>query len=413
MGASRRAPARPTRATRRAPDELSLADARRIALAAQGFGRAYPSDPRRALARVLEATGVIQIDSVNVLVRSQELPLFARLGAHDRDAIGDAVDRGDVFEYWAHEASLVPTDHHRLYRWRMAQPHPWLRGFHGRHRALVERVHARIRDDGPLKAADLSTRRGPKGTWWDWDDAKAALEYLFYAGRVTTRRRDADFARVYDLPERVLPARALAAPTPPEREARAALILLAAAHMGVATLRDLAEYHRQRATAVRDVVRDLVEEGALRAVRVQGWDEPAYAPRRLPDARPHDGCALLSPFDSLVWAPRERVERLFDFHYRIEIYTPAARRRYGYYVLPVLVGDRLVGRLDLKADRAASTLRVIASHGERHAVASRVAPPIARELRAMASWLGLERVAVARRGSLARAIGAECAARRG
>lgn len=409
MGAPRRA--------RRTSDELSLAEARRIAIAAQGIGRDYPAHPRRALARVLDATGVIQIDSVNVLVRSQELPLFARLGPHDRDVIGDAVERGDVFEYWAHEASLVPTAHHRLYRWRMARPHPWLRGFYGRRRALVERVHARIRDDGPAKAADLSTRRGPKGSWWDWDDAKAALEYLFYAGRLTTRRRDADFARVYDLPERVLPARALDAPTPPEREARAALLLLAARHMGVATLRDLAEYHRQRPTDVRDIVRDLVEGRALRAVRVQGWDEPAYLPTPVRDAPTPAAlgarAVLLSPFDSLVWAPRDRTERLFDFRYRIEIYTPAPRRTYGYYVLPVLVGDRLVGRLDLKADRAASTLRVLASHGERHAVASRVAPPIARELHAMASWLGLERVAVARRGSLARAIGAECAARRG
>jgi uncharacterized protein YcaQ len=364
------------------------------------------------LARVLDATGVIQIDSVNVLVRSQELPLFARLGAHDRDAIGDAVERGDVFEYWAHEASLVPTAHHHLYRWRMERPHPWLRGFQSRRRALVERTFARIRDDGPAKAADFAARRGPKGTWWDWDDAKAALEYLFWAGRLTTRRRDADFARVYDLPERVLPARALAAPTPPEREARAALITLAASHMGVATLPDLAEYHRQRPADVRDIVRDLVEGRALRAVRVEGWDEPAYVPAGLREAPPARGCALLSPFDSLVWSPRQRTERLFAFRYRIEIYTPAPRRRYGYYVLPVLVGDRLVGRLDLKADRAACTLRVLASHGERGVVVSRVAAPIAREVRAMATWLGLERVHVARRGSLARAVGAERAVRR-
>ncbi|MFM8266131.1 MAG: DNA glycosylase AlkZ-like family protein, partial [Acidimicrobiia bacterium] len=212
---------------------LSIVDARRIALAAQGFGREHrgATDLSR-FSSVIDRVGVLQIDSVNVLVRSQELPIFARIGAHDRSVVAKAVARGKMFEYWVHEASLAPVELHPYMRWRMARPHPWLGNYYSRNRALVERLYRRVRDDGPLKAADVSMRVGKKGSWWDWDDAKSALEYLFYAGRLTTRARDNDFSRTYDLPERVLPARVLDARTPSELDARRALLMRAIDHTG-------------------------------------------------------------------------------------------------------------------------------------------------------------------------------------
>jgi hypothetical protein len=384
------------------PDVLSLAEARRLALGAQGFAAARPAGrvDARHLRQVLDAMGVIQIDSVNVLVRSQELPLFARLGAHPRSLIPDATARGELFEYWVHEASHVPTAHHHLHRWRMAQPHKWLRDFATRRRAYIDDVERRVAVEGPITAGDLRARVGRKGSWWDWDDGKAALECLFYSGRITATRRASDFARVYDLTERVLPAEVLARPTPPEREARKELLVLAARHHGVGTLDDLADYHRQLATTCRPLVAELVAEGRLRQVQVEGWAAPSY---RHPDVRlPRrlDACAVLSPFDPVVWH-RPRTERLFGFHYRIEIYTPAAKRRFGYYVLPVLLGDRLVGRVDLKADRARRVLSVPGAFVEEGVERSGVVEPLARELERMAAWLDLDRIEVGTNGSLA------------
>ena len=392
---------------------LSIPEARRLALSAQGFLTAHRGAQAARLKSVFDAVGVVQIDSVNVLARSQELPLFARLGAHDRNVIDDAVDRGAVFEYWAHAASLVPVDLHPYVRWRMAKPHPWLRGFYESNRKLVENLHAKVRDDGPLKAADVSMRRGPKGTWWDWDDAKRALEYLFYAGRLTTRRRDADFARVYDLPERVIPTSVLRLKTPSEHDARRELLLRAAKSLGVATHVDLADYYRQVPRECAAALRSLVDDSSLREVHVEEWLKPAYtlskhasasSPVRTP-ARA-DAVALLSPFDSLIWH-RERTERLFDFRYRIELYTPRAKRKYGYYVLPVLVGDSLVGRLDMQRDTASGTLHVHGAYREPGTKIHDITVPVAGELHAMAKWLGLESVAVARRGNWSSALAAE------
>ena len=391
--------------------EMSRREARRIALTAQGFGKLHRGSDHSRLRSVLAHVGVLQIDSVNVLVRSQELPLFARLGAHDRAIVPAAVDRGSMFEYWVHEASLVPVELHPLMRWKMARPHPWLGNFYSQHKALTERLYRRVRDGGPLKASDVSARVGKKGTWWDWDDAKRALEYLFYAGRVTTRSRDRDFARVYDLTENVIPSRILDIPTPRELDARRELLLRAAKHLGVATFTDLADYHRQKPREARSALASLVEDRQLRVVQVEGWDEPAYVPRNLREAENVSVCALLSPFDSLVWN-RERTERLFDFHYRIEIYTPKPKRKFGYYVLPVLCGDTLVGRLDLKADRATATLRVEAAHLEPGVDAKRVAGRVGANLRDMAPWLSLERVVVGRRGNFATALGKRLGSRR-
>jgi uncharacterized protein YcaQ len=353
--------------------------------------------------------GLIQIDSVNVLVRSQELPLFARLGPHPRSLIPDATRDGELFEYWVHEATHAPIELHRLMRWKMASDHRWtgVNAVVQRRPALVDEVLERLSTDGPLTAGDLSQRKGPKGQWWDWDDGKVVLEYLFWTGQVSARRRDGDFARLYDLSERCIPAEVLAQPTPTEDEARRELILRAVRHLGVGTLADIADYHRQRMTRINDIVADLVACGDVIEVAVDGWSRMAYA---LPDMvvpRSVHATALLSPFDPVVWF-RERNERLFDFHYRIEIYTPAAKRRYGYYVLPFLYGDEIVGRFDLKADRQARRLAVRASWIEpAHDTPSRrteIARAAVAELRSMAEWLDLDDLEVTDRGDLAAEI---------
>ncbi|CAB4882714.1 MAG: winged helix-turn-helix domain-containing protein [Actinobacteria bacterium] len=392
-------------------ETMNLGQARRVALAAQGFGDPRPTGrvDLRHLRRVLDRMGLIQIDSVNVLVRSQELPLFARLGPHPRDLIHRATQAGELFEYWVHEASHVPTGHHHLHRWKMAQSHRWkgVEAVSRRRPGYVEEVYARVRDGGPLVAGELSARTGPKGPWWDWDEAKMVLEHLFWTGRITAQRRPNDFARIYDLTERVIPASALAVPTPPEREARKELLALAASHLGVGTLADLVDYHRQKATPCRPLVAELVEEGRLLPVRVEGWKEVAYLDPAADMPRTVAARALLSPFDPVVWN-RPRAERLHDFRYRIEIYTPAPRRVYGYYVLPFLLGDELVGRVDLKADRARGTLLVQGAFAEdtirTRAGMNGVAEALGAELALMAGWLGLERVTVMRNGALAGAL---------
>lgn len=386
--------------------ELSAPQARRIALHAQGFGRPRPSGriDRRHLRRVLRHVGLIQIDSVNVLVRSQELPLFARLGPHPRSLIPDATAAGELFEYWVHEACHVPVEQHPLYRWSMNGDARWrgMRRFAAERRDVIDSVLERVRVEGPLVASDLALRDRPKGQWWDWDDGKLALEHLFQTGRVAATRRANDFARVYDLAERVIPERILDLPTPLRHDARKELLVLAAKYHGVGTAADLADYHRLVHT--RDLLAELVEEGRLIATTVDGWSRPAFMH---PDAvlpRSIRGSALLSPFDPLVWC-RDRAERLFDFHYRIEIYVPRAQRVFGYYVLPFLLDDRLVARVDLKADRAGGRLLVLGAHPEPGTAPQRVAAALGPELESMARWLGLVAgVEVGERGELAPAL---------
>jgi uncharacterized protein YcaQ len=388
---------------------LSNAQARRIALAAQGFTDPRPAGriDRRHLRRVLDRMGLIQIDSVNVLVRSQELPLFARLGPHPRTLIDDATADGELFEYWVHEASHVPSAHHYLYRWMMRQPHRWpsFRRLMADRAGYIESVYDYVVANGPVVAGDLKQRVGKKGTWWDYDDGKIALEALFYEGRVSARRRPRDFARVYDITERVIPPEALARPTLPEREARKELLVLAAKYHGVGTLRDLTDYHRMKQASCVELAAELVEEGRLVPAEVRDWSRPAYAHPDAVSPRRITARALLSPFDPVVWN-RERVERLFGFHYRIEIYTPAPRRQYGYYVLPFLLGDELVGRVDLKADRANSALLVQSAWGEPGINNRDVAAELHEELASMAGWLGLERMVVTGRGDLGPALAA-------
>ncbi len=387
--------------------ELSNAQARRLALGAQGFATQRPTGrgDRRHLRRVLDHIGLIQIDSVNVLVRSQELPLFARLGAHPRTLIPDATAAGELFEYWVHEASHVPTEQYPLYRWAMRAGRKWkaFDTLRAEQPDFIAEVLRRVADDGPLVAGELSQRSGPKGAWWDWDLGKLALEVLFVSGEVTATRRANDFARVYDLPERVLPASVLNAPEPTEHDAKKELLVMAARYHGVGTAADLADYHRL--THTRPFVAELVEAGRLNEVRVEGWSQPAYLH---PDARlPRrvSARALLSPFDPVVWF-RARAERLFGFRYRIEIYVPRPKRVHGYYVLPFLLGDELVARVDLKADRAEGRLLVQGAFGEPGIDEAYVATELAAELAAMANWLDLPAgVHVASNGDLAAALG--------
>jgi hypothetical protein len=394
--------------------EVSLASARRIALAAQGFASPRPSGrvDRRHLRKVLDHIGLIQIDSVNVLVRSQELTLFSRLGNHPRSLIPDATADGELFEYWCHEASHLPTSMHRLVRWRMEDARngtmwPGLQRFAKSKSQFVQEVRDRVFNDGPLVAGDVKTRTGPKGSWWDWDDGKAALEYLFWTGEITAQRRPNDFARMYFAPQHVLPKEVLKAKTPTEFEARSELLLLAAKSLGIATASDLLDYHRQKPGAAKPVLAELVKQGKLEQVRVEGWRDVAYVLPGVSTPRSVNTRALVSPFDSLVWC-RPRIERLWDFHYRIEIYTPEQKRVYGYYVLPFVLGDRIVARVDLKADRQAGLLLVHGAYSEPEVDFKHVVSELAEELKLMALWLGLDAVKVGDKGDLSSALSRVC-----
>ncbi len=380
---------------------LSAKSARGLALGAQGFAEARPSvtPGRRQLLRVLDRLNVFQLDSVNVLVRSHYLPAFSRLGGYPARLLDRAAYEAprQVFEYWGHAASLLPVRLQPFLRWRMEsaaiQPWPMLRRVRRRRPGLIDEVLAEVRRAGPLSAGDLEPKRRRRtGPWWDWHDEKAALEWLFWTGQVTTSERRG-FERLYDVPERVLPPEVLAAPTPAPEDARRALMGLAARALAVATERDLRDYFRFKPRQSRAAIGELVEAGELVPCRVEGWTEPAYVHRDAAEPARVDARALLSPFDSLIWE-RSRTHRLFGFHLRLEIYVPPPKRKFGYYVLPFLLGDSLVGRVDLKAHRESETLQVRAAHLERGQRASRVAGPLAACLHELARWLGLGKISV-------------------
>jgi uncharacterized protein len=377
-------------------DTLSLAAARRIALAATGFARKRPAVPARGdLARTVDRLALHQIDSVNVLARAHYLPPFSRLGPYDRALLDRAAwgpkRERSLFEYWGHEASLLPMSLHPLLRWRMARAERgeigWghVRVFAGERRSEAEAVLERIRTEGPLAASDFGAGRPG---WWEWSDSKRALEWLFWAGLVTTATRRGNFERVYDLPERVLPRAILDLPTPDEAEAQRRLIERSARALGIATAGDLRDYFRLKPEPAAAAIAALTEEGVLQPVRVEGWRQPAWLHRDARCPRRIDAQALLAPFDPLVWE-RARTERLFGFRYRIEIYTPAEKRVHGYYVLPFLAGDRLVARVDLKADRARSALIVRQASFE-HDAPTDAADRLVDELALLAEWLGLD-----------------------
>lgn len=397
-------------------ERLSPAQARRVALAAQGLHRPSQVGPvsPRALAALAARLGAVQIDSVNVLVRAHYLPAFSRLGPYDRAALDRLSHRAPrrLFEYWGHEASLLPVALHPLLRWRMdrARDEAWggMRRIASEKPDLVRWVLAEVRDRGPLTAGEIEHDvPRPVGNWgWNWSEAKRALEFLFWAGEVTASSRRG-FERLYDLPERVLPRDVLDAPTPEPRAAFRELLRRAARAHGIATARCLRDYYRLPVQAMV-ALEDLVEEGEVSPVTVQGWRRPAYLHREAKLPRRADGRALLAPFDPLVWE-RERTEALFGFRYRLEIYVPQGKRVHGYYVLPFLLGDRLVARVDLKADRQGCLLRVQAAWAEPDAP-SETAEALAAELRVMAGWLGLDGVAVGARGDLAVTLAAAVAA---
>jgi uncharacterized protein len=400
-----------------APIDISRAEARRLALNAQGFGapcshgRVNVGHVRRLLSRLR----AIQIDAVNVLVRSHYLPVYSRLGVYSLDTFDRLVyDRKEAFEYLGHAASYMPVELQPALRWRMsryADNKHWkaaVARIEAERPGYLDAVEREITERGPLTVGDLSdpARREKVPTkyaessllWYRWSDGKTVLEGLFEAGRlaVTGRR---NFERLYDLPERVIPDRILNAPTPSEDEAQRLLVRHAAAALGVATVRDLADYFRLPVSATRARIRELAADGLLVPADVQDWEENAYVE---PEAKatPVEAATVLSPFDSLLWE-RSRVERIFGFQHSFELYVPRDKRRYGYYVLPFLLGESLVARIDLKADRSQGALLVLGAHLERGQEHQAVARPLAAEVTRMATWLGAQRVEVADNGDLA------------
>ena len=399
-----------------ASPKLSAAAARRVALAAQGFGRPRPAQPpgTRQLRGLVSRLGVLQLDSVNVFCRAHYMPAFSRLGPYDRSLL-DRLSAYDtsrptrrLVEYWAHEASLIPVENHPLFRWRMASvdAEAWgsiRRVIHERPTLVADTLEL-VATRGPVRASATGIPRPePRpGHMWNWHDGKVALEYLFFTGQVTAAGR-VNFERLYDLPERVLPADVLAAATPEPVEAQRELVRIAAAALGVGTEPDLGDYFRLPRADSKARVAELSAAGELIEVEVAGWGAPAYLWPQARRPRRIEARALLSPFDPLVWF-RARAERVFGFRYRIEIYVPAPKRVHGYYVLPFLLGDALVARVDLKADRQAGCLLVQAAFGEPGIEPGRVAAELAAELRVTAAWLGLADVVVRRRGDLAPAL---------
>ncbi|MFC0266454.1 winged helix-turn-helix domain-containing protein [Kushneria aurantia] len=397
-------------------DHLNARQARAMTLRAQGFGvrRDSAETDGRALLRCVRRLGALQIDSVNVLCRAHYMPLFSRLGGYDRARL-DAFNQGPpsrrrLFEYWSHEASLLPLEDYPLYRFRMQRACEGGGGL-WKHLARFAREHpdylagalAEIERHGPLSAAELSGAGRSRGNWWGWSHGKSALEALFWCGRVLVAHRRGNFERVYDLPERVVGRLAHEVPAVPE-EAQRALVERAMRAMGVATTRDVQRYFRLDGAETRQRLAELAEAGVIAPLRVEGWPDGGW---RHVEARAGrhaaNATALLAPFDPLMW-DRERAARLFDFHYRIEIYTPQAQRRFGYYVLPFLLNGELVARLDLKADRQRSTLRVIAAHPERDQPLVELAAALSDELRRLADFLALREVSIEGSGELDRAL---------
>ncbi len=390
-------------------ESMSVAQARRTALAAQGFlDKPHAEPTMRTFQRTLERTGVLQVDSVNVLQRAHFMPLYSRMGPYDVDLLRRAAEQRPrrVVEYWAHVQAFMPVELwpvmlHRMEDYRATRG-KW--GFVAANDALEANLLAELADRGASTARDLDAGLPrAKDNWgWNWSETRRMLDYLYTSGQVAIAGRNSQFEIRYDLPERVIPAEVLSRPTPTREEAGLELVRRAARSHGVASVQDLRDYYRMSVADTAAAVATLIEEGDLLPVSVAGWRRPAYLHRdaRLP--RRVGARALLSPFDPVVWE-RARTEALFDFHYRIEIYVPADKRVHGYYVLPFLLGDRIVARVDLKADRKLGHLLVKGAYAEPGAP-HETADELSGELRRLAGWLGLSEVVVAPRGDLASAL---------
>jgi uncharacterized protein YcaQ len=357
--------------------------------------------------------GVVQMDSDNVLIRTHYLPVYSRRGSYKTELLERAAyEHRVLFEYWGHEASLLPVESYPLFRWRMDDARngvgTWgrLKRYATSHQDLVKAAVDQIRERGPLGASELTGAGKSKGSWWGWSQGKEILEWLFWIGDVTTARRR-NFERLYDLPERVLPESVLKAPVPAREHAQRELMMIGARAMGVATARDLRDYFRLPAKEATARLNELVEEGRLAPVSVEGWKQQGYLHHeaKIPRAsKVAEVATLLSPFDSLIWE-RQRTERLFDFHFRLEIYTPMHKRVHGYYVLPLLLGDRIVARVDLKSERQSGVLQVRGGSAEPGVQPDRIVEPLAKQLSGLAAWLGLESYSVtSRKGELMRAL---------
>jgi uncharacterized protein len=389
---------------------FSAAAARRIALAAQGFPGVRPNSlSRRHFSALLARLGLVQIDSVNVLVRAHYMPFFSRLGPYPMEWLDEAayhVRKRQLFEYWGHEASLIRLDLLSYLGWRMrkaaAGEGVWrsVRDISKEQPELLHQIETEIRSRGPMSAGQLEkVLLGEKRTagWWGWSDCKRAVEWLFWVGRLTTAKRR-NFERIYDLTERVFPN--FRADEISEAEGHRMLIRVAAKALGIATAGDLREYFRLTPEGSRKGIEELASTGELIRVNVDGWSQPAFLDPKARLPRQLEIKALVSPFDPLLW-DRKRAERVFGFRYRIEIYTPAHKREHGYYVVPFLLGDTFVARLDLKADRSASTLRVLSAHYEPAVGPKEIIEPLGGELTELARWLKLERIVISKRGNLA------------
>jgi uncharacterized protein YcaQ len=396
-----------------AATEISLHQARRIALAAQGFDRPRPTAEVdiRHIRRAIRQMGLLQLDFVNVLVPAHYLVLFSRLGAYKRARLNQLVyERQEFTEQWAHEASIVPTELWPLLQYRRQEYQPWSNSPITKLKSkskYLSQILDLIANNGAVTSQDLPPLPGPKRRPGDWHRSlpRWALEYHFGRGAVAVADRLANFQRVYDLPERLIDAQHLERRVSRE-DAQRELLRLAAESCGIATMNDLADYYRMSPREAAPRVAELVEAGDILQVSVEGWKEPGLLAKGSRTPRKLSCSSLLSPFDPVVWF-RPRAERLFDFHYRIEIYVPANKRKWGYYVLPYLLDDRIVARVDLKADRKNKQLLVLATHKEENIAEDRCIEHLAEELNSLASWLDLERVKVSRRGPFARKL-ADC-----
>ena len=390
---------------------LSLAEARRVALASQGLGKARPDcvPSRQHIRHVVKQLGLLQLDFVNVLVPAHYFVMFSRLGPYNRAKFDRLIYEGNEFiEHWAHEASIVPVDCWPLLRYRREEYRPWpnspIMKIKGRKKYL-ETVLDIVKRFGPVVSGDLPPMPAPRGKPGDWNRSvpRWALEVHFGHGNVSVAGRLPNFQRIYDLPNKLVGEPHFSSSVSREDSQRRLLEIASRAH-GVGTVHDLADYFRMSPRDAAPRLQELVEDGVLHQVQVETWDESAYLHHHATIPRSMNACSLLSPFDPVVWF-RPRGERLFGFHYRIEIYVPAAKRKYGYYVLPFLLGEKIVARVDLKADRKNSTLLVLAAYFEGGVDEFRAAEALATELRTLADWLGLDDVRIGRKGSLAAALG--------